>query len=347
MLTRLIQLLGGAGHIYGACVTCKLCCVSPEPVAVFAGTMTCKDEDAGPHTSICINNKRVVVEVSNNSSSDFKAYKVGRVKGDLLQWKSGLRGVRYGTGKAPQIALNDDGYVVEVDEEVESRISCRVGIVHSSNVMIWTESSTLTTGSNPTVALCSHTVITAFKRADDAFYLVGTLDTENRSIAWSTQERRFLSGVSELAITSNQNGTVVAVYSKQMVTSAISTLYATVGEIDKKEKRIVFSAKFSSQSLSVGTFPSVAMNRGNNVVMLSVQQRGVQRKIKYKLGLVKKEVKTNACDTVWSNGEGTIDFAGVRASVAMNDRGSVLVSHTNSDGECFCHIGRVHHETTI
>lgn len=309
--------------------------------------MTCQDEDAGPHTAICINNKRIVVEVSNSSSSDFKAYKVGRVKGDLLQWKSGVRGVRYGRGKTPQIALNDDGYVVEVDAEADSRISCRVGIVHSSNVMIWTESSTLTAGSNPTVALCNRTAIAAFRRADDAFYLVGTLDTEKRTIAWSTQEHRFLSGVSELAIAANQNGTVVAVYTKQTVTSAISSLYATVGELNRKEKRIPFSVKVSLQSLSLGTFPSVSMNQGNNVVMLSVQQRGIQRKIKYKVGLVKKEVKTNSCDMLWSNREGAIDFAGTRASVAMNDRGTVLVSHSNSDGECFCHIGRVHHETTV
>ena len=314
---------------------------------MFTGTMTCKDEDAGPHTSICINNSRVVVEVSNSASSAFKSYKVGRVKGEMLQWKSGVKGVRYGIGKAPQIALSEDSYVVEVDEEADTRVSYRVGLVHSTNVMLWTEASQFTAGSSPTVVLCHRTVVAAFKRGDDAFYCIGTLDTDQRSITWSTQEHRFLSGISELSLACNHNRTVVAVYTKQMVTSAMSSLYAVVGEINHKERRILFSGKISSQSITAGTFPSVAVNRGNNVVMLSVQHKGIQKKVKYKLGLVKKAAKANTCDVVWSNSEGAIDFAGMRASVAMNDKGAVLVSHTKNGGECFCHIGKVHHETTI
>jgi hypothetical protein len=308
--------------------------------------MSCKDEDAGPHTSISINNSRVVVEVSNCASSSFKAYKVGKIKGDMLQWKSGVKGVRYGIGKAPQIALSEDGYVVEVDEEADVRLSCRVGMVHSSNVMLWTEASVFTNGSNPTVAFSHRTVVTAFKRNDDAFYRIGTLDTDKRCIEWSTQEHRFLNGVSELSIASNRNGTILAVYSKQMVTSAISTIYATIGILSHKEKRILFSGKIASQSLSAGTFPSAAMNRGN-VLMLSVQSKGIQRKIKYKLGMIKKSGATNSCDVSWSNADEAIDFAGTRASVALNEKGTVLVSHTKKGGDCFCHIGKVHHETTI
>lgn len=322
-------------------------CMYTEPVVVFKGTMTCEDEDIGSHTAICINNKNVVVEVSNSSSSGFKAYKIGRLRNDLLQWKSGLKGVRYGMGKAPQIALNDEGYVVEVDEEEHSRISYRVGIIHSSNVMLWTESSRFTTGSRPSVALCFRTVIAAFKREGFAFYCIGTLDTEQRKITWSTQERRFLSvGVSDLNIASNHEGVVVALYTKQAVTSAISSLYASVGELNNKERRILFSAKSSSQSLSTGTCPSATVNRGNNVMALWVQQKGIQRKIKYRLGVCKRAAKSNAYDVMWSSEEGALDVAGTGAAVALNDKGTVLVSHSG-DGENLCHIGNVFYETTI
>lgn len=310
--------------------------------------MTCKDEDMGSHTSISVNNKKVVVEVSSCSNSSYKSYKVGRLRGDLLQWQSGLRGVRYGTGKAPRIALNDEGYVVEVDEETDGKISCRVGIMHTSNVMIWTEGVVFTSGSNPSIALCHRTVITAFKRGDNAFYRIGTVDTIDRSIVWSTQEHRFISGASDLSLASNEDGTVVAIYTKQMVTSAISPLYVMVGELDGKSKRIFFSSIMSSsQNLTVGKCPSVAVSRGNNVTLVSIQQKtGIQRKIKYKLGLVKKGPTSNARDVVWSSEDGLLEFSSRSASVAMNDKGTVLVSHSLNE-ECFCHIGRVFHETTI
>ena len=311
--------------------------------------MTCKDEDMGPHTSISINNKKVVVEVSSCSNSSYKAYKVGRIRGDLLQWQSGLKGVRYGSGKAPRIALNDEGYIVEVDEEMDGKISCRVGIVHASNMMIWTEGVVFTSGYNPSIAVRHRTVIAAFKRDDNAFYRIGNVDTMDRSIVWSTQEHRFINGASDLSIASNYDGTVVVVYTKQMVTSAISPLYVMVGELDGKSKKIFFSSIMSSsQNLTVGTCPSVAVSRGNNVTLVSIQHKtGIQRKIKYKLGLVKKGPKaSNARDVVWSKEDGVLEFPSTSASVAMNDKGTVLVSHSLKE-ECFCHIGRVFHETTI
>lgn len=317
-----------------------------EPIVLFNGTMTCKDEDMGPHTSISINNKKVVVEVSNCSNSSYKAYKVGRIRGDLLQWRSGLKGVRYGMGKAPRIALNDEGYVVEVDEETDGKISSRVGIVHASNMMLWTEGVVFTSGSNPSIALRHRTAIVAFKRDNNAFYRIGTVDTADRSIVWSTQEHRFISGASDLSIASNYDGTIVAIYTKQMVTSAISPLYVMVGELNGSSKKIFFSSIMSSsQNLTVGTCPSVAVSRGNNVTLVSVQT-GIQRKIKYKLGLVKKGATSNARDVVWSTEDGVLEFPSKSASVAMNDKGTVLVSHSLNE-ECLCHIGRVFHETTI
>ena len=72
--------------------------------------------------------------------------------------------------KAPKIALTNKGYVVEVDEESDGVISCRVGMVHVSNVMLWTESIKLTSGSKPSLCLCYKTVVFAFQRGSEAFY---------------------------------------------------------------------------------------------------------------------------------------------------------------------------------
>lgn len=289
------------------------------------------------------------MEVSSCSKSSYKSYKVSKQREGSLQWLSGAKGTRYGTGKVPKVALNDKGFVVEVDEEPNGQISCRVGELHESHMIIWTESSNFTNGSSPCITINYKTVIVAFKRAEDAFYRIGTLNTFDRNIVWSNKEHRFISGIVDLAITSNQDDLVVALYSKQMVTSALSHIYATVGTLNKVEKKILFSqeVRASSQSLSNGNYPSVAMSRQNDVIMVSTKKKiAMQSKVKYRLGSVKVIPRTNNFDIVWSELEGTIDFEGKRASVAMNDKNSILITHSK-EGECSCHIGKIYRETTI
>lgn len=252
-----------------------LVCFIVEHYIEFKNTIISTDEDVGPHTSISINDKKVIVEVSNNSTSSYKSYKVGRRKGETLEWLSSARGLRYGMGKSPRISLNNEGYVVEVDEETNGHLSCRVGIVHSSNVMMWTESSIFTAGSNPSIALCFRTVIVAFKRAEDAFYRVGSLDIDTRSITWSAQDHRFINGVSDLAIACNPDGLVVSVYTKQTVSMALSSVYAIAGVLQSRERKVLFSSAARNASLSIceGTCPSVAVSRGNSVVMTCIQHK--------------------------------------------------------------------------
>lgn len=320
-----------------------------EPTVLFKSSISSPDEDVGTHTSLAINNKKIVIEVSSCSKSPYKSYKVSKQREGSLQWLSGAKGTRYGTGKAPKIALNDHGFVVEVDEESDDKISCRVGQLHESNMIIWTESSSFTKGTNPSITISFKTVIVAFKRGEDAFYRIGTLNQHERSINWSNKEHRFISGILDLAITSNQDDLVVVLYSKQMVTSALSPIYATVGTLNKIEKKILFSqqTRASPQSLSNGSYPSVALSQDNSVIMVSTQRKtAIQQKIKYRLGSVKTLAKTNDFDIAWSAQEGTIEFEGIKAAVAMNDKNSILISHSR-DGESVCHIGKIYRETTI
>ena len=242
-------------------------------------------------------------------------------------------------GKAPKIALTNKGYVVEVDEESDGVISYRVGMVHVSNVMLWTESTKLTSGSKPSLCLCYKTVVLAFQRGSEAFYRIGTLDYESKSISWSSQEHRFLVGVSDLAIAGNIDSTVAVVYMKPLVTAMISPLYTTVGALQKQEQRILFSSvKTLSQSFSVGFSPSVGLNCHKDIVVLSTHQKSmIQKKIKCKIGLIKQLAKTNSFIVKWLTGEDMFNLGGEKAAVAMNDKGIVLISYTEK-GQYFSHV---------
>lgn len=289
-----------------------------------------------------------MVEVSSCSKSTYKSYKVSKQREGSLQWLSGAKGTRYGTGKCPKIALNDQGFVVEADEETEGKLFCRVGQLHTTNMIIWTESTEFTSGSNPCITMSHKTVVVAFKRANDAFYRIGTLNTTDRSIIWSNKEHRFISGILDLAIASNPNDLIVAIYSKQMVTSALSPIYSTVGTLNKIEKKIAFSqqVRASPQSVANGTYPSVALNSENEVIMACTQHKtAFQRRINYRLGSLKTTAKMNDFEVTWSE-EGTIEFKGKKATVTMNDKNCVLISHSK-DGESFVHIGKIYRETTI
>ena len=65
--------------------------------------------------------------------------------------------------------------------------------------------------------------------------------------------------------------------------------------------------------------------------------------------MVEKAAKNNTYTLTWSPaGVETLDTTGKKASVAMCNKGNVLISHSTS-GRSLCHIGKthVHRETTI
>lgn len=314
--------------------------------------MSYKDEDIGSHTHLSINNIRQVVEVSNSSNLDapYKSYKVGRYRRGILEWVSGMKGIRYGMGKCPKIALNDEGYVVEVDEEVAGTISSRVGIVHPSNVMLWTEASTRTiAGSKPSIAIHQKAVVMAFVRNGDAYYCVGTLDTGDRSIRWCAEEHRFITrGVADLSIALSCQHQVAVVHTKSTLSYAVSPLYFIMGTLSHSNRTISFSAeKASSQNFAAsGSCPSVGLKSDNSILVVYSQKSMVPKKIKYSIGLVEKMAKTNGYKVKWAVGEGTFGFVGERAAVAVNDKGVVIVSHAQNK-KYSCHIGKLYHETVI
>ncbi len=76
--------------------------------------MSYEDEDIGSYTDLACNNIRQVVEVSNSvvtssNATPYKSYKIGCYKRGSLEWVSGMKGIRYGIGRYPKVALNDEG----------------------------------------------------------------------------------------------------------------------------------------------------------------------------------------------------------------------------------------------
>lgn len=325
--------------------------LSPDPAMLqLRGSMSYKDDNIGSHTHLSVNNIRQVVEVSNTANLDtsYKSYKVGRYRRGILEWVSGTKGIRYGIGKFPKVALNDEGYVVEVDEEATGFISSRVGIVHPSNVMLWTEASTTSfAGSQPCVAICRKAVVITFIRNSDGYYCVGTLDTGDRYIQWSKEEHRFITGgITDMCIAINPQDQVAVVYTKSTLSAAVSPLYLIMGTVSHANQRISFSVeKASSQSFAAGIFPSIGL-RDNSILVVYAQKNSVAlKKIKYSIGLAEKGT-TNSHNVKWAADNNTFDFSGERAAVAVNDKGVVIISHAQNR-HYSCHIGRLYHETVI
>ena len=75
--------------------------------------MSYEDEDIGGYTHLTSNNIKQVVEVSNSlatpTTTPYKSYKIGRYRRGTLEWVSGMKGIRYGIGRYPKVALNDEG----------------------------------------------------------------------------------------------------------------------------------------------------------------------------------------------------------------------------------------------
>ena len=314
---------------------------------------SCVDSNIGSHTHLCVNNVRQVIEVSNTpniSGPRYKCYKIGYYWKGVLEWVSGVKGIQYGLGKFPKVALNDDGYVVEVDEGESGFIFSRVGKIHRSNVIMWTVALTTgITGSQPCIAICQRTVVITFIRNGNANYCVGTLHAEDKKIQWSNEEHRFITGgVTDLCVALKSPNQVAVVYARSTLTTTVTPLYFITGILNHAEQRIFFSIKKeSSQSFAAaGTCPSIGL-KGNSVLVVYTQKRSVTpKKIKYSIGQLYKTSETHSYDVRWAVGKDTFDFTGERVAMAVNDKGVVIISHAQNRNYT-CHIGKLYHETVI
>ncbi len=242
-------------------------------------------------------------------------------------------------------------YVIEVDQEDDGKISFRVGIIHHSNVMLWTEAmATNITGSEPCIAVCNKTVVMAFLRDSDAYYSTGTLDTGSRTVKWHSAERKFLTGSTKgLSLAINSNLEVGIAYSKSSMSALVNPLYIIVGKLTNE--KITFSSdRGSSQSLApIGWYPSLAIKSDGSAIVIFSQHKTVPyKRIKYSIGKVERSNKGSGFKVRWgaNPGEDCFEFVGERAAMATNEKGMVVISHAHNQ-KYTCHIGKLFQETVI
>ena len=217
--------------------------------------------------------------------------------------------------------------------------------------MLWTEATPMSfSGSQPHVAVCWKTIVVSYLRGGDAYYTIGELDTGQRTIHWTTGgERKFLTGgVKGLTLAISSNLEVGVVYSKSSVSSMVNPLYFIVGKLTKE--KITFSSdRGSTQSFATtGWYPSLGMKSNGSVFVVYSQHKSVPfKKIKYCIGKLEKTAKGSGFKVKWGTSpEDCFDFASERASMAVNEKGMVIISHTQ-DRKYTCHIGKLYQETII
>ena len=240
--------------------------------------------------------------------------------------------------------------MVEVDEEDDGKISFRVGIIHPSNVMLWTEATpTGLSGSQPCVVVFQRTVVMAYTRKDDAYYASGMLNTGQRTVQWATVEHKFLLGnIRDLAIAINSNLEVGVVYAKSSMSSRVNPLYFIAGKL--KGNKITFSSNAtSSQNFApTGWFPSMGMKPDGSILVVYSQYKSVPyKKIKFRIGKVEKTSKGSGLKVKWDvNPEDCFEFTGKQAAMVMNDKGSVVISYALNH-RYSCHTGKLFQETSL
>ena len=169
---------------------------------------------SGARPSICINNRKTVVQVNSARVGNQLWYQVGQVKaGGNITW--GNPAQCYDHGRYPRVAINDHGTVVEVHERgrFHRDIYYRVGIVKINTDgqlwrIHWATSQKCTDGLAPAVALLDdNTVICVHQTralgSYTTYYRVGTVDVDNKNIKWG--ESTLYGQGKELGLTANQD----------------------------------------------------------------------------------------------------------------------------------------------
>jgi len=240
--------------------------------------------------------------------------------------------------------------VVEVDLEDDGTISYRVGIIHPSNVMLWTEATpTGFSGSQPSVVVLQRTVVMAYTKKGDAYYALGTLDTGSRIVEWASVENKFLTGsIRELALAINTNYEVGVVYAKSSMSSGVNPLYFITGKL--KSNKITFSSNVnSSQSFApAGWYPSLGVKSDGSILVVYSQYKSVPyKKIKFRIGKLEKMRKGLGYKAKWdTNPEDCFEFTGKQAAMVLNDKGSVVISYA-LEHKYSCYTGKLFKETVL
>ncbi|OUL33739.1 DNA/RNA non-specific endonuclease [Nostoc sp. 106C] len=237
------------------------------------------DYDDGVQPSVAITNDGLVVEVHKSQTYDRLYYRVGKVKGDEIDWGKyeNNKSIDYDDGVQPSVAITNDGLVVEVHKsQTYDRLYYRVGKVKGDEID-WgkyenNKSIDYDDGVQPSVAITNDGLVVEVHKSqtyDRLYYRVGKVKGDE--IDWGKYENNksidYDDGVQpSVAITND--GLVVEVHKSQNH----DTLWYQVGRIDNETiTGFDYGNSQSKKYSSNGTVPKVA---GNGVLAVETHQEG-------------------------------------------------------------------------
>ncbi len=142
------------------------------------------------NSSVAIDNSNWCILVMENN--DKLWYRVGKVNisDKTIAWYAPYK---YDTGKAPQVAMNNEGIVVEVhNSQDEEELWCNVGILNKEiGTIEWGDSRQYDTGVQPTIAIADNGFVVEFHRSRNHNTLwrhVGWVDVEKKEIDFSSSK---------------------------------------------------------------------------------------------------------------------------------------------------------------
>lgn len=281
--------------------------------------------DTGSDLAVAMDNAGNVIEVHRSSKDERKDhyYLVGKVDFDkkTIKWGPSRK---YDTGTELAVAMDNRGNVVEIHRGYHETKDhyYRVGRLDVGQKSIeWGESRKFDTGRALAVALDDYghvvDVHRGFHEWEDRYYILGKLDTQNKTILWGDtvkygSEGGRGGGIYEVAVAMDDLGNVVELHTKGSDAHNYS-----VGKIDESSQTIDWR---SGGKYDTGSSLAVAMDNHGNVV--NVHQGFQERSdLYYKLGRLDPATRTIS----WSDSH-KYD-RGRSFAVAMNDSGGVVEVH--------------------
>jgi hypothetical protein len=277
--------------------------------------------DTGVQSSIALNERDLVVEVHKSERLSNKLwYRVGKLQPDLnVIWLSGSKAIHYDYGESPAVAINDDGFVVEVhSSQYRDSLFYRVGRIGPDYKIEWfggSKSTEYGVGLLPKIALRSdnilvvaHTQERPLEAIVQVVYRIGKI-TDQGKIDWTSGSDSMVIGrgaFAALAVASNDRVAEVNCLG--------SKLNFRVGTIGQLAKDIQWSEPVE---YGEGDSPSVTMTQSGFLIEIH-RLPGLQSSLASRVGQC-------GYGTVQWHREATFFDDGAEPTVACNSRFAIQV----------------------
>ena len=238
-----------------------------------------------------------------------------------------------GSGKYPNVAINDNNQVVEVHEGTPRKILYNVGSLENQRVQWQCRSTRLSPGMFPAVAVRGNRVVITHDKALGRFstyYHVGTINERGTAIDWGEKRELFEgSTISHTAVAINDEFVVA-------IGRGYFRIVYKIGRFPNGEAQNIdwFNEVFLGDG--VGICPKICLNDAGSAIM--VWHSRFLKQLTYTEG----EIKQNGEHWVVEWQQSRNYDNGTRPAIAINpNNGDVIEEHeTNVGSTLHIHVGR-------